>query len=49
MAAEGAARVVVGLDGSAESIAAFTGMLVGSVSIHCVTSASCPVVVVRGS
>ena len=28
---------------------AFTGMLVGSVSIHCVTSAHCPVVVVRGS
>jgi nucleotide-binding universal stress UspA family protein len=27
---------------------AFTGMLVGSVSIHCVTSAFCPVVVVRG-
>jgi nucleotide-binding universal stress UspA family protein len=27
---------------------AFTGMLVGSVSIHCVTHASCPVVVVRG-
>jgi len=27
---------------------AFTGMLVGSVSIHCVTSAACPVVVVRG-
>jgi nucleotide-binding universal stress UspA family protein len=27
---------------------AFTGMLVGSVSIHCVTSAVCPVVVVRG-
>jgi nucleotide-binding universal stress UspA family protein len=26
---------------------AFTGMLVGSVSIHCVTSAACPVVVVR--
>lgn len=26
---------------------AFTGMLLGSVSIHCVTSASCPVVVVR--
>ena len=26
---------------------AFTGMLVGSVSIHCVTSAFCPVVVVR--
>jgi nucleotide-binding universal stress UspA family protein len=28
---------------------AFTGMLVGSVSMHCVTSAACPVVVVRGS
>ena len=27
---------------------AFTGMLVGSVSIHCVTNAACPVVVVRG-
>ena len=27
----------------------FTGMLVGSVSIHCVTGAFCPVVVVRGS
>ncbi len=26
----------------------FTGMLVGSVSIHCVTSAACPVVVVHG-
>ncbi len=26
---------------------AFTGMLVGSVSIHCVTNAHCPVVVVR--
>lgn len=26
----------------------FSGMLVGSVSIHCVTHASCPVVVVRG-
>jgi len=26
----------------------FTGMLVGSVSIHCVTNAACPVVVVRG-
>jgi nucleotide-binding universal stress UspA family protein len=26
---------------------AFAGILVGSVSIHCVTSASCPVVVVR--
>jgi nucleotide-binding universal stress UspA family protein len=28
---------------------AFTGMLVGSVSIHCVTTAHCPVVVVRSS
>ena len=28
---------------------AFTGMLVGSVSIHCVTSAYCPVIVVRGT
>ena len=28
---------------------AFAGMLVGSVSIHCVTSAACPVVVVRGN
>ena len=28
---------------------AFTGMLLGSVSIHCVTNAFCPVVVVRGS
>jgi nucleotide-binding universal stress UspA family protein len=27
---------------------AFTGMLVGSVSIHCVSSAACPVVVVPG-
>jgi nucleotide-binding universal stress UspA family protein len=27
----------------------FTGMLVGSVSIHCVTGAYCPVTVVRGS
>ena len=26
----------------------FTGMLVGSVSIHCETNAACPVVVVRG-
>ncbi len=26
----------------------FNGMLVGSVSIHCVTNAACPVVVVRG-
>lgn len=28
---------------------AFTGMLVGSVGIHCVTSAHCPVTVVRGT
>ena len=28
---------------------AFTGMLLGSVSIHCVTSAFCPVTVIRGS
>jgi nucleotide-binding universal stress UspA family protein len=27
---------------------AFTGMLLGSVGIHCVTSAACPVTVVRG-
>jgi nucleotide-binding universal stress UspA family protein len=27
----------------------FTGMLSGSVSMHCVTSAHCPVVVVRGA
>ncbi len=27
---------------------AFTGMMVGSVSIYCVTHAECPVVVVRG-
>lgn len=27
---------------------AFTGMLVGSVSMHCVSNAACPVVVVRG-
>ena len=28
---------------------AFTGMLLGSVSIHCVTGAFCPVTVIRGS
>ena len=28
---------------------AFTGMLLGSVSLHCVTGASCPVVVVHGT
>ena len=36
--------IVVGASGHG----AFTGMLVGSVSIHCVTSAFCPVTVVRG-
>lgn len=28
---------------------AITGVLIGSVSIHCVTHAHCPVVVVRGA
>lgn len=36
--------VVVGGSGHG----AFTGMLVGSVSLHCVTHAFCPVTVVRG-
>ncbi|HXB47400.1 MAG TPA: universal stress protein [Streptosporangiaceae bacterium] len=27
---------------------AFTGMLVGSVIMHCVSNAACPVVVIRG-
>jgi nucleotide-binding universal stress UspA family protein len=40
-----ASLLVVGHHGRS----AFTGMLVGSVSIHCVTSAGCPVVVVRGA
>ena len=40
-----ASLLVVGHHGHS----AFTGMLVGSVSIHCVTSAACPVVVVRGA
>jgi nucleotide-binding universal stress UspA family protein len=39
----GADLLVVGSHGHG----AFTGMLVGSVSIHCVTHAHCPVVVVR--
>ena len=39
-----ASLLVVGHHGRS----AFAGMLVGSVSIHCVTSAACPVVVVRG-
>jgi nucleotide-binding universal stress UspA family protein len=42
--AQGADLLVVGSKGHG----AFTGMLVGSVSLHCVTSASCPVVVVHG-
>ena len=42
--AEGADLLVVGNRGRG----AFHGMLLGSVSIHCVTTASCPVVVVRG-
>ena len=39
-----ASLLVVGASGHG----AFTGMLVGSVSIHCVTGAFCPVTVVRG-
>ena len=34
---------------SSEGGGAFAGMTLGSVSIHCVTGAFCPVVVVRGS
>ena len=41
---KGASLLVVGHRGHG----AFTGMLIGSVSIHCVTNAACPVVVVRG-
>ncbi len=37
--------LVVGSRGHRE----FAGMLVGSVSLHCVASASCPVVVIRGA
>jgi len=40
---QGADLLVVGSRGHG----AFSGMLVGSVSIHCVNNASCPVVVVR--
>jgi nucleotide-binding universal stress UspA family protein len=40
-----AGLLVVGSSGHG----AFTGMLVGSVSTHCVTSAFCPVTVVRGT
>lgn len=43
-ASKAADLLVVGSHGHG----AFTGMLVGSVSIHCVTGALCPVVVVRG-
>ncbi|HEY1321723.1 MAG TPA: universal stress protein [Streptosporangiaceae bacterium] len=43
-ASKEAALLVVGSRGHG----AFRGMLVGSVSIHCVTGAHCPVVVVRG-
>jgi len=42
-AARGASLLVVGSRGHGE----FTGMLLGSVSEHCVTHARCPVVVVR--
>ena len=49
MADDGEARQVVAVDAWHYPAAfAFTGMLVGSVSTHCVTSAACPVVVVRG-
>jgi nucleotide-binding universal stress UspA family protein len=43
--ARGASLLVVGSRGHG----AFTGMLLGSVSQHCVTHAPCPVVVVRPS
>jgi len=42
---ESADLLVVGSRGHG----AFHGMMLGSVSIHCVTSATCPVVVVRSS
>jgi nucleotide-binding universal stress UspA family protein len=42
---EGADLLVVGSRGHG----AFHGMLLGSVSIHCVTTATCPVVVVRSA
>ncbi len=42
-AARGASLLVVGSRGHGE----FTGMLLGSVSEHCVTHAPCPVTVVR--
>jgi nucleotide-binding universal stress UspA family protein len=43
-AAKGASLLVVGSRGHG----AYTGILLGSVSIHCVTHAICPVTVVRG-
>jgi nucleotide-binding universal stress UspA family protein len=43
--AESADLLVVGNRGHGQ----FHGMLLGSVSIHCVTAAGCPVVVVRGT
>ena len=42
-ASKGASLLVVGSRGQG----AFTGMLLGSVSMHCVTGAFCPVTVVR--
>ena len=42
---EGAELLVVGYRGHG----AFHGMMLGSVSIHCVTNATCPVVVVRSA
>jgi nucleotide-binding universal stress UspA family protein len=44
-ASKGADLLVVGSRGHRE----FAGMLVGSVSLHCVTGASCPVVVIRSA
>jgi nucleotide-binding universal stress UspA family protein len=43
--AAGASLLVVGNRGHG----AFTGMLLGSVSVHCVANADCPVTVVRNS
>lgn len=45
MASGEADLLVVGSHGQG----AFTGMTLGSVSIHCATHAFCPVVVLRGS
>jgi nucleotide-binding universal stress UspA family protein len=44
-ASKGARLLVVGCRGHG----AFSGMMLGSVSVHCVTNAACPVVVVRGN